>query len=79
MTSTTPLTGSELIDSARANSQKGVDTAAFRCGYGDDVTAFETALQQAGAHIGVEIRSFEDLLKPANDRQEVGVEVAPEF
>ena len=77
MASTAPLTGSELIDCARANGPKGVEVAASRCGY-DNVPAFETALQKAGEHIGIEINSFEDLISPPDDRQESGVEVAPE-
>lgn len=78
MASAAPLTGSELIDCARANGPKGVEVAASRCGYGDDITAFESALQKAGEHIGTQINSFEDLAKPPDDRQETGVEVAPE-
>lgn len=78
MAATTPLTGSELIDCARANGSKGINVAAERCGYGNDTLSFETALQQAGEHIGVEIASFEDLIKPPSERQESGVEVAPD-
>ncbi|MBL1179402.1 hypothetical protein [Pantanalinema sp. GBBB05] len=78
MAATTPLTGSELIDCARANSSKGLKVTAERCGYGNDTLSFETALQQAGEHIGVTIASFEDLVKPPSDRQDEGMEVAPD-
>lgn len=78
MASTAPMTGSELIDCARANAPKGVEVAASRSGYGNNVAAFEAALRQAGDHIGIEINSFEDLIHPANDRQEDGVEVSPD-
>ncbi len=77
MASTAPLTGSELIDCAKANSPRGIEVAASRCGY-QDVAAFETALREAGNHIGIKINSFADLISPPDDRQEFGVEVAPD-
>ncbi|MBD1909975.1 MULTISPECIES: hypothetical protein [unclassified Leptolyngbya] len=61
MASTERLTGSELIDCARANSSQGIRAAASRCGYGSNIAAFEAALREAGEHIGVDIPSFEDL------------------
>jgi hypothetical protein len=78
MASTAPLTGSELIDCAKANSPKGVEIAASRCGYGEDISAFEAALHKAGEHLGIEINRFEDLLHSAADREDAGVEVPPE-
>lgn len=78
MASTTPLTGSELIDCARANGPQGAKVAANRCGYGDNVDAFESALRQAGEHIGVEIVSFRDLVSTPHDRQDIGIEIAPD-
>ncbi|WAL58775.1 hypothetical protein [Thermocoleostomius sinensis] len=78
MASTAPLTGSELIDCARANSPKGIKIAASRCGYGEDIAAFEAALHQAGEHLGIEINRFEDLIHSASDRQETGIDVAPD-
>jgi hypothetical protein len=78
MASTAPLTGSELIDCAKANSPKGVKISASRCGYGEDISAFETALKRAGEHLGIEINRFEDLIHSDADRQETGVDVAPE-
>lgn len=76
MATSPPLRGSELIDCARANS-KGIEVAAQRCGYDQDRSAFEQALQQAGNQIGVEIQGFQDLI---SDRQqsETGVEIAPD-
>jgi hypothetical protein len=78
MASTEILTGSELIDCARANSNQGREVAAQRCGYGNDLAAFELALHQAGEHIGVTIRHFEDLLPTVDDKQNSGVVIAPE-
>jgi len=77
MASTAPLTGSELIDCAKANSPKGVEIAASRCGY-RNIAAFETALVEAGDRLGIEINSFEDLNRSSSDRQEPGVEIAPD-
>ncbi len=76
MAATAPLIGSELIDCARANGKKGVEIAAERCGY-LDVPSFEAALHAAGEHIGVEINSFTDLIKPPSN-QPAGVEIAPD-
>lgn len=77
MSANASLTGSELIDCARANGSKGIEIACERCGYGHDMAAFEQALQQAGAHLGIEIHGFDDLVNPP-EKAETGVEVAPE-
>jgi hypothetical protein len=78
MASSAPLTGAELIDCARANGKEGIAIASQRCGYGDDLSAFEQALHQAGEHIGVTIHHFEDLLEPPKDPRDEGIEVAPD-
>jgi hypothetical protein len=78
MASIAPLTGSELFDCAKANGSKDIETVASRCGYGNDINAFEQALQQAGQHLGLEIHSFDDLTKPPQERETEGVEIAPE-
>lgn len=77
MASSGPLRDTDLIDCARANFTKGIEVTAQRCGYGQDLAAFEQALNQAGEHIGVKIHHFEDL---ATDQQsdERGVEVGPD-
>lgn len=78
MASSAPLRGSELIDCARANRSKGIEVAATRCGY-DDLAVFERELHLAGAGIGVEINSFEDLNHPDSTRnQDNGVTVEPD-
>ncbi len=45
------LTGIDLIDCARANAASGLETAAQLCGYGEDVSAFQEALQQASSQL----------------------------
>ncbi len=67
MASPNPLQGLELIDCAKANSHEGIMLAAERCGYGNELDAFEQALKNAGEAIGVEIQSFNDLNIGPND------------
>lgn len=78
MASSGPLRGTDLIDCARANFTKGIEVTAQRCGYGQDLAAFEQALKQAGDHIGVEIHHFEDLTTDQQSSEVQGVEVGPD-
>lgn len=78
MTSSAPLQGTDLIDCARANATKGIEVAAQRCGYGEDLPTFEHELSKAGDYIGVEIHSFDDLITDQTNRGESGVEIAPD-
>lgn len=75
MTSSAPLRGTDLIDCAKANEDKGIELAAQRCGYGDDLAKFEQELQQACAHIGIKIQGFSDLLKHRQEAEEAPGEV----
>jgi hypothetical protein len=61
MASSEPLQGLELIDCAKANGHEDIASAAERCGYSNDLEAFEQALRRAGEAIGVEIQNFNDL------------------
>ena len=79
MTPSVPLHGTDLIDCARANASKGIAVAAQRCGYDDDLAAFEDELQKAGDYIGVEIHSFCDLITSQKQgEQKPGIEIAPD-
>ncbi|WP_013321669.1 hypothetical protein [Gloeothece verrucosa] len=78
MTSPTPLKGSELIDCARANGNQGLEIAASRSGYGDDLAAFEEELRQACQAIGVDINGFDDLINHKRDSERPGVIIAPD-
>jgi hypothetical protein len=79
MSSSTPLQGFELIDCSKANCKELVIVAAQRCGYGDDFVRFEQELKKAGAAIGVEINSFDDLVDtPPGASSKLGIEIAPE-
>lgn len=79
MTSSAPLYGTDLIDCARANATKGIEVAAQRCGYGNDLATFERELKKAGNYIGVEINSFKELsIDGSQTHPEQGVEIAPD-
>ena len=56
------LTGIDLIDCARANATSGLQTTTQLCGYGEDVSAFQEALQQASSQLGLHIESLNDLI-----------------
>lgn len=62
MPSSTPLTGSVLIDCVKANAKSERVAITQRCGYGSDVAAFQAALQAACAEIGIAIEDFADLM-----------------
>lgn len=79
MSTPIPLEGTELIDCARANGNEGIEVAAERCGYGQDLDAFETKLKQACQSIGVEFNKFDDILKSSTDyHKDAGLIIAPE-
>ena len=79
LTEPQPLTGAELIDCARANASRGIETAASLCGYGKDVSRFREALKQAGHQMGLEIESLRDLMSfPTSLTGRKGIEVAPD-
>jgi hypothetical protein len=78
MASSSPLTGVVLVDCAKANAEQDVETAAQRCGYGEDVTAFETALRSACEDMDIDIKSFADLSVDRQLKRARGIEVAPD-
>ncbi len=74
-----PLTGTDLIDCARANSSQGLATTASLCGYGEAQGRFLEALKQAGEKMGLEIESLSDLMdEPKNLKGRRGIELAPD-
>jgi hypothetical protein len=79
MTAPSPLTGTDLIDCARANAKQGITVAAQLSGYGQDLDRFVDQLRQACEEIGVQYHDFQDLLASTPQRgQEAGIEIAPE-
>jgi hypothetical protein len=74
-----PLKGIELVDCARANAKQGIKTAAYLCGYGDDLPMFSQELQHACDHMGVEYHELADLIPEEwSSRRQLGVEIAPD-
>ncbi len=79
MAASQPLKGIELIDCAKANAKQGVETAANLCGYGSEISDFQSSLQQACHEIGVDISELSDLITDQESiLQNSGIEVAPD-
>ncbi len=79
MAATQPLKGIILIDCAKANAPQGVEVATRLCGYGTDVSSFQTALKQAGKDMGIKLDDIEDLITDQFMVQRTqGLEIAPE-
>ena len=79
MASSKPLSGIELIDCAKANAKQGIEVAAKLCGYGEDISAFERELKQAGQNTGIKIDSLSDLItEPQVIKKSRGINIAPE-
>ncbi|MEM1172480.1 MAG: hypothetical protein AAGJ08_26225 [Cyanobacteria bacterium P01_H01_bin.35] len=75
------LTGIELIDCAKANAKDGIEKAAQRCGYGQDIKLFQQKLQQACDEKGISIDVDNISLLITSQqliKEEGGVEIAPE-
>ncbi|MEM8805056.1 MAG: hypothetical protein AAGF01_03295 [Cyanobacteria bacterium P01_G01_bin.38] len=79
MSAAKPLTGTELIDCAKANAGQGLGIATQQCGYGEDTAAFTAALKEACQSRGIHVEQLSDLI---TDQQTVqrrgGIEIAPD-
>ncbi len=62
MASTTPLKGTELVDCARANAKQGIETAAYLCGYGEDLNTFARELRQACTEMNLQVKELNELV-----------------
>ncbi|MUH01570.1 hypothetical protein F7734_58660 [Scytonema sp. UIC 10036] len=62
MASPTPLKGTELVDCARANAKQGIETAAYQCGYGDDLNTFARELRKACEDMNLQVKELSDLI-----------------
>lgn len=67
-----PLTGTELLDCARANATQGLAVTTQLCGYGSDTEAFQEALTTASHEAGLSLDSLHQLIP------QKGVDVAPD-
>ncbi|NWF60323.1 MAG: hypothetical protein HXY43_13925 [Fischerella sp.] len=62
MPSQTPLQGTELVDCARANAKQGIETAAYQCGYGDDLNTFARELRKACEEMNLQVKELSELI-----------------
>jgi hypothetical protein len=62
MASTTPLKGTELVDCARANAKQGIETAAYQCGYGEDLNTFSRELRKACEEMNLQVKELTQLI-----------------
>jgi hypothetical protein len=62
MVSPTQLHGTELVDCARANAKQGIETAAYQCGYGDDLKTFSQELRQACETMNLKVTELSELI-----------------
>jgi hypothetical protein len=74
------LQGTELVDCARANAKQGVKTAAFQCGYGDDLNLFTSDLQLACEEMNLQTKELSELITDQDLILQIGEgeTVAPE-
>ncbi len=56
------LQGTELVDCARANAKQGIETAAYQCGYGDDLNTFARELKQACEQMNLQVKELTELI-----------------
>ncbi|BAB76882.1 hypothetical protein ACN23B_25990 [Anabaena sp. FACHB-709] len=62
MSSLKPLQGTELVDCARANAKQGIETAAYQCGYGDDLNRFAGELRKACEEMNLQVKELNELI-----------------
>ncbi|WP_066378548.1 MULTISPECIES: hypothetical protein [unclassified Anabaena] len=62
MASPKPLHGTDLVDCARANAKQGIETAAYQCGYGDDINTFARELKQACEQMNLQVKELSQLI-----------------
>ncbi len=80
MVSPTPLYGTELVDCARANAKQGIETAAYQCGYNDDIQTFARELRQACEQMNLQVKELNELITDQDMILELGTGeiIAPE-
>ncbi|MBE9209062.1 hypothetical protein IQ244_21490 [Nostoc sp. LEGE 06077] len=72
MPSPKPLYGTELVDCARANAKQGIETAAYQCGYGDDLNTFAQELRQACENMNLQVKELSELITDQDMILEIG-------
>jgi hypothetical protein len=72
MTSPKPLHGKDLVDCAKANAKQGIETAAYQCGYGDDINTFARELRQACEQMNLQVKELNELITDQDMILELG-------
>ena len=72
MASPTQLQGTELVDCAKANAQQGLETAAYQCGYGEDVNTFARELRQACEQMNLQAKELNELITDQEQLLQLG-------
>ena len=72
MTSPKPLHGTDLVDCAKANAKQGIETAAYQCGYGDDINTFARELRQACEQMNLQVKELNELITDQDMILELG-------
>ena len=62
MVSSQPLHDIELVNCARANATQGIETAAYQCGYGDNIHTFAQELRQACEKMNLQVKELKELI-----------------
>lgn len=62
MPSPKPLQGTDLVDCAKANAKQGIQTAAYQCGYGEDVNTFARELKLACEQMNLQVKELSELI-----------------
>jgi len=72
MASPTPLHGTELVDCARANAKQGIETAAYQCGYGNNLNTFSQELRKACEQMNLQVKELSELITDQDMILELG-------
>ncbi|MEA5566880.1 hypothetical protein [Anabaena sp. UHCC 0399] len=72
MVSAKQLYGTDLVDCARANAKLGIETAAYQCGYGDDINTFARKLRQACEQMNLQVKELSELVTDQDIILEMG-------
>ncbi|WP_017652860.1 hypothetical protein [Fortiea contorta] len=72
MASPTQLYGTELVDCARANAKQGIETAAYQCGYGDNLNKFSQELKKACEQMNLQVKELSELITDQDMILEMG-------
>jgi hypothetical protein len=62
MASPTKLSGTDLVDCARANAKEGIEAAAYQCGFGNDLNSFSQELRQACEQMNLQVKELSALI-----------------